>query len=122
MKMKQVSVTWEKTVEATVFVPEDMDERTLRRVLNDAAYTIDSEGWNVEWVALSTTPETVEVPDAECVLVEVASARGFKYHTPVVGSRFSDDAVLVVDDARESIVNPEDATWWLAPSPKGAEE
>jgi hypothetical protein len=112
--MKQVSVTWEKTVEATVFVPEDMDERTLRRVLNDAAYTIDSEGWDVEWVAFSTTPETVEVPDAECVLVEVTSSKGFAYHTPIETSRFSDDTVMVVDDARETVVNPVDATWWIA--------
>ena len=114
MKMKQVSVTWEKTVEATVFVPEDMDERAIRHLMEDTAYNIDSEGWDVEWVTFVTTPEVVEVPDAECALVEVTSSTGFKYHTPVETGRFSEDTVLVADDAREAVVNPVDATWWLA--------
>lgn len=112
--MKQVSVTWEKTVEATVFVPEDMDERAIRHLMEDTAYNIDSEGWDVEWVTFVTTPEVVEVPDAECALVEVTSSTGFKYHTPVDSSRFSEDTVMVADDAREAVVNPVDATWWLA--------
>lgn len=113
MKMKQVSVTWEKTVEATIFVPEDMDERSIRRLVEDTAYNIDSEGWDVEWVTFATTPEVVEVPDAECALVEVTSSTGFKYHAPVDSSRFSDDNVMVADDARETVVNPVDATWWI---------
>ena len=112
MKMKQVSVIWEKKVEVTVYVPEDMDDRSIHRVMEQAEHQIDQ--WDAEWVTFVNKPEAVDVPDDECVLVEATSRGGNVYLTADVASRFAADDAFLLDDHRSGIVNPEDATWWLA--------
>lgn len=112
MKMKQVSVIWEKKVEATVYVPEDMDDRSIRRVMEQAEYQIDQ--WDAEWVTFVANADVVDVPDEERALVEATSRGGHVYLTVDAASRFAADDAFLLDDHRSGIVNPEDATWWLA--------
>ena len=111
MKMKRVSVRWEKTVEVVVYLPEDMSDRDLSDIARETADSIDRDGWDVEWDTFVMPSEVVDVPDGERA---VTSSPGGRWLQPVEGSRFRRDDVMVVGDGREDVVNPMDAGWWVA--------
>lgn len=118
MKMKRVSVKWEKTVEVVVYLPEDMSDREAIVVARETADTIDRDGWDVEWDTFVMPSEVVDVPDAERA---VTSSPGGRWLQPVEGSRFRHEDVMVVDDEREAVVNPMDAAWWVATDAEGGD-
>jgi hypothetical protein len=49
MKMKRTTMTWEKTVSVVLYVPEDMDDHSIRFIAENIADDIDREGWDVSW-------------------------------------------------------------------------
>jgi len=116
MKMKRVSVTWEKTVAVTLYVPSDMDDKSIRRIAEDTADRIDSDGWEAEWDTILGRIEEEDVPDAECRVVSKQNRYGGTYEVAVEGSRLRRADVMVMGDDRDEVVNPPDATWWLVPA------
>lgn len=116
MKMKRVSVKWEKTVEVVVYLPEDMSDRDLSDIAHETADSIDRDGWDCGWHTFVSRSEVVDVPDAERA---VTSSPGGRWLHPVEGSRFRRDNVMVVGDGREDVVNPMDAGWWVATDAEG---
>ena len=113
MKMKRVTVTWEKKVDAIVYVPEDMDDDAVRAIAHETAESIDRDGWACDWDTFVSRYEDIDVPDEECRMV---STPGGRWLRPVDGSRFRYADAMVVDDEREAFVQAEDASWWLAPA------
>lgn len=115
MKMKRVTVTWEKKVDAVVYVPEDMNYVEVFDLARETAESIDRDGWECDWDTFVSRCEDIDVPDEEC---RVVSIPGSRWSRPVDGSRFRHADAMVVDDEREMFVQAEDAKWWLAqPSP-----
>ena len=119
MKMKRVTVTWEKSVKATVYVPADMEDDAVLDVARETAECIDREGWDAEWDTYVSRYEDIDVPDEEC---RMTIPMGRRWTVPVEGSRFRHDTAMVMDDARMAIVNPVDATWWIAATDTNAEK
>lgn len=118
--MKKVTVTWERSMTVDVYAPVDMADEDIRIAATETADTIDREAWDVEdWQTIVGRPREVEVPDAECALVPAAPGRWVRV---VEGSRLRGHGVMVVNDDRAEIVNPEDATWWVAPLAEGEED
>lgn len=113
MKMKRVTVTWEKKVDAIVYVPEDMDDDAVRALAHETAESIDRDGWDCDWDTFVSRYEDIDVPDEEC---RVEMGPSIRYPRVVAGSRFRHADAMVVDDEGASLVQPEDATWWLAPA------
>jgi hypothetical protein len=122
MKMKRTTVTWEKTVSVVLYVPEDMDDHSIRFIAENTADDIDREGWDVSWETHVSRAEAVEVPDEACAVVARKNRYGGTFSVPVENSVFAKDDVMVADDERETFVNPTDATWWLARSESNDEE
>lgn len=116
MKMKRVLVTWEKSVSAIVYVPETMDDDEVLDIARETTESIDRDGWDVEWDTRITQSKDIDVPDEEC---RVEMGPSIRYPRVVTGSRFRQTDAMVVDDERASLVQPEDATWWLAPERGG---
>jgi hypothetical protein len=113
VKMKKVSVTWERSVTVPVYAPVDMADEDIRNAATDTADTIDREAWDVaDWQTSVGHTREVEVPDAECAMELAAPGRWLRV---AEGSRLRGEGVMVMDDTRAEIVNPEDAMWWLAP-------
>lgn len=120
MKMKMVMVTWERSVDVLVYAPVDMADEDIRNAAIDTAETIDREAWDVDdWQTIVGRTREVEVPDAECAVVPAAPGRWVRV---VEGSRLRNHGVMVLNDARDELVNPEDATWWVAPLAEGEED
>ena len=113
MRMKCVVVTWEKIVDAVVYVPEDMPDTEVEAVARETTRRIDRDGWDVGWDTIVRTSEILDVPDAECA---VSATPGGRWLRPVEGSRFRNNTAMVVDDERGALVHAEDAAWWLAPT------
>lgn len=120
MKMKMVMVTWERSVDVLVYAPVDMADEDIRNAAIDTAETIDREAWDVDdWQTIVGRTREVEVPDAECAVELAAPGRWVRV---VEGSRLRNHGVMVLNDARDELVNPEDATWWVAPLAEGEED
>lgn len=115
MQMKKARVVWEKTVEVYVYVPIDMGDDAIEQVAYATAECIDRDGWAVDhWTTHVESVREVTLPDEELRLTERVSAGGHRYVDVVQGSRLDQMDAMVVDDDRAEIVNPADATWWLA--------
>lgn len=115
MRMKKARVVWEKTVEICVYVPADMGDDDIEQVARTAAERIDRDGWAVDmWTTHVESVREVTLPDEELRLATRVSAGGHRYEDVVQGSRLDQPDAMVVDDDRAEIVNPADATWWLA--------
>jgi len=114
--MKRVNVTWEKTVQVTLYVPTDMDKHELLAIAEETADSIDRDGWDAEWETHISRSEDMDLPDAECRFVEKQNRYGHTFRTVVEGSRLASGDVMVLSDERDELVNPEDATWWVAPT------
>lgn len=119
MKMKRVTVTWEKVVDAVVYVPEDMDDETIEDLARETAESIDRDGWEADWDTNISSIEAVDVPDEECRLEAVP---GSPWRRPPVGSRFRSPVAMVTDDMGEEFVQPEDAKWWLVQTTEPASD
>lgn len=112
-RMKQVQVTWEKSMTVTVFAPEDMSDGDIERLARRTSGSLDRE-WNPpEWGTTLDSVSTVEVP-AEERTVEV---KRNKYGFPcvVARGRFNTPGgkECVVSDDRKNLVTPADARWWM---------
>ena len=115
MKMKRVSVTFEKRVSIIVYAPEDMDDSALREVAEEQATRIDADGWECDWdTYLNVSQKIVTLPEGERTLTEERTPLGYPVKRVAKGGLVDQPAVLVVSDERDNIVNPEDATWWQA--------
>lgn len=115
MQMKKARVVWEKSVEIYVYVPSDMSDADIEQVAYATAERIDRDGWAVDmWTTRVESIKETAVPDEELRLTERVSAGGHRYVDVVQGSRLDQMDAMVVDDDRTEIVNPTDATWWLA--------
>lgn len=110
-RMKQVQVTWEKTVTVTVFAPEDMSDEDIERLAQRTADSIDREWTPPDWETVLTSVSTVEVSDTERT-VETKRNK-FGYPCLVVRGRFSNEEACAVSDDRKKMVNMTDAKWWM---------
>lgn len=115
MKMRRVSVRWEKVVEVMLYVPEDMLSGDIRSIAQVTAGDIDRYGWEADWATILGRVEDVDVPDEECRVTTKESRYG-PYADAVAGSRFAADEAMVISDDRDELVNPPDATWWVVPA------
>jgi hypothetical protein len=114
--MRRVSVTWEKVVEVTLYVPSDMDDKSIRGIAQATADDIDRYGWEADWDTVLGRVEDVDVPDEECRVTTKQNRYGGTYEVAVEGSRLRRADVMVMGDDRDEVVNPPDATWWLVPA------
>jgi hypothetical protein len=111
-RMKQVQVTWIKTVTATVFAPEDMSEYDIDRLAHRTADSIDKEWFPPDdWDTKLAPVSTIEVPDTERT-VETKRNK-FGYPCLLVRGRFDNKEACAVSDDRKKIVNMTDAKWWM---------
>ena len=110
-RMKQVRVTWEKSLTVTVFAPEDMSDEDIERLARRTSDTLDRE-WNPpEWETNLDSVSTVEVPDEERN-VEVKRNK-YGYPCLVTRGRFNTEEACAVSDDRKKVVTPADAKWWM---------
>jgi hypothetical protein len=110
-RMKQIRVTWEKSMAVTVFAPEDMSDEDIERLAQRTAYSLDRE-WNPpDWETNVGSVNTVEVSDEERT-VEVKRNQ-YGYPCLVARGRFTPDTACAVSDDRQQLVNPTDAKWWM---------
>jgi hypothetical protein len=116
MKMRRVSVRWEKVVEVMLYVPEDMLSGDIRSIAQEAADDIDRYGWEADWATILGRVEDVDVPDEECRVTTQHNRFGRSYADVVAGSRLAADDAMVISDDRDELVNPTDATWWVVPA------
>ena len=52
--------------------------------------------------------------EGELTLTELRTPLGYTFKRVAKGGLFDKPDVLVISDARDDIVNPEDAAWWQA--------
>jgi hypothetical protein len=117
-RMKQVQVTWVKSLSVTVFAPEDMSDEDIERLAQRTADTIDREWFPPdEWETVLTSVSTVEVSDTERT-VETKRNK-FGYPCLVVRGRFDNEEACAVSDDRKKMVNMTDAKWWMHLSDEG---
>lgn len=69
--------------------------------------------------AMCSCSPAPDAPDAECAVELAAPGRWVRV---VEGSRLRNHNVMVVNDDRAEFVNPEDATWWVAPLAENEED
>jgi hypothetical protein len=118
MKMKRASVEFTKTIDVTVYVPESMTQAEINRIAEDLAFE-DMNGWDdPPWEAFVGRLQTVDVPDADCVLETRPARFGSGTVTrPVRDTTFDNENVVVVNDDHTDFVSPIDATWWNLAGP-----
>lgn len=108
MKMKKTTVSFERRIQVTVFAPEDADHDEICKIAENLAYD-GLQGWEPrEWEAYVDRISTITIPDDE---LKVGPPNRYGYR------KCLSEAIsggLVVSDDRSDIVDPSDATWWIA--------
>lgn len=110
-RMKQVQVTWERTMTVTVFAPEDMSDEDIERLARRTSDILDREWSTPDWGTVVDSVSTVEVPDEERT-VEVKRNK-YGYPCLVTRGRFNTEEACAVSDDRKKVVAPADAKWWM---------
>ena len=106
MKLKRVTVRWEKAVEVDVFVPESMSDAQVLTVAQDTNVdTWDDEGWEA-WISATHRVELLEEHRR-------MAPRPNRLHDVVPGSALDVPGALILSDDRDEFVHPTDASWWL---------
>ena len=88
MKMKQAEVVWTKQIKVTIYAPEDMTAKDVRRL----AWVVSVDGLR-DWDEPAWSTLVGVVRDVDLVM----------------------PGEVVVSDTRDDLVLAEDATWWVAP-------
>jgi hypothetical protein len=114
MMMKKVRVTFEKVIELVVYAPADMDDATIEKVAKLQSERLDYESWDAgQWdttVHIYRHPATL--PESERALVKRTSPIGYEIEAIPAGGVFDAEEAMVINDEKDALVNPEDATWW----------
>ena len=109
MKTRRVRVSFEKTIDITLYAPESMSLDQIEELAEEAARGGLRDWDEPEWFSSVFGMEVIEIPDGELRRGE-PNKYGFK---PIIeGSRLRREDVLVVNDEQDDIVSPEDASWW----------
>lgn len=111
MKLQKVRITFERSIEIEVYAPEDADADALASIAAEIADG-DMRDWDpTPWNAFVGPSQFVEVSDDQRAL---GPPNKYGFRSVVKGSPLAQDAVLVLSDAADDFVCPEDATWWVA--------
>ena len=111
MKTRRVRVSFEKTIEITLYAPADMSLDQIEELARDEAAS-GLRGWDEpDWEVFVGRGEDIDIPDSECAK---GPPNKYGFRNIIEGSRLRAEDVLTVSDNREAIVAPEDATWWMA--------
>ena len=110
MKMKQVYIEFEKKIEVTAYVPEDMTDEAVRLmaevVAQDGLRDWDDPDWQV-YVGQSYVEEIADES------LKLGPPNKYGYRVCLVPEFRRGDGALVASDDRSDLVQPEDATWWV---------
>jgi hypothetical protein len=111
MRMKKLSVTFERTISITVYAPEDMADAEIEDVAHDLAAD-GLRDWDPDdWEAQVSASKEVTIPDD---VLRCSPPNAYGYRRCLV-PQFNADQVVVVNDDRTDFVAPEDAQWWVVP-------
>lgn len=110
MKMKQVYIEFEKKIEVTAYVPEDMSDDAVRLMAEVVAQD-GLRGWDEpDWEVYVGQSHMEEIPDER---LKLGPANKYGYRHCLVDEFTRGDGALVASDERDDLVQPEDATWWV---------
>ncbi len=107
MKMKKASVTFQKEIAVTLFVPEGMDDDAIQELVDEVAQD-GLRAWDdPAWEGWASKPVEITIPDEE---LKATKPNQYGYRGCVSKTL---NQGLVVNDEKTDIVCPEDATWWI---------
>ena len=111
MKMKRLSVTFERTLSVVVYAPENMSAEEVEEIAHDLAAD-GLRDWDAdEWQASVGPAKEITIPDAD---LRQGPPNAYGYRR-CLAPQLSGDSVVVVNDDRTDFVAPEDARWWVVP-------
>lgn len=106
MKMKQVYIEFEKKIEVTAYVPEDMTKEDIAKLAQDVAWDGLRDWDDPDWEVYVGQILVEDIADETLKLGEPNKYGYRKCLSPALSTG------LVVNDSRDDLVQPEDATWW----------
>lgn len=107
MKMKKTSVTFQKEIVITLFVPEGMDDDEIQKIVDEVAQD-GLRAWDdPAWEGWASKPVEITIPDEE---LKATKPNQYGYQRCL--SKTLQQGLVVNDDSTD-IVCPEDATWWV---------
>jgi hypothetical protein len=109
MKMQRVSVTFERSVDVVLYVPENMPLEEIKKVADDLAFDGLRDWDPPEWEAVIGRRTPAEIPDEELTQGD-PNKYGFRH---CLSETLTAHDVLVINDDWDDMVSADDATWWI---------